>query len=102
MRSDQDEGVLTYVVGLNYRAIDEDHQPLIFGSVEFALAYHLEDGFEPTAEQLEHYAFGGVAFQAHPYLREHVMSMCTRAGLPPYALPILGRDENTPVMEAND
>jgi hypothetical protein len=99
MRADRDGSALAYTVRLQYSAVDPDDQPLITGMVEFVLGYQLDEGFEPSEEQLEHYAFGGVAFQVHPYLREHVMSMCTRAGLPPYALPILGRDESTPVME---
>ena len=99
MQPHRDGSELTYLVDLSYKAVDEDQEPLVSGSVQFAVAYHLADDFVPSDEQLQHYGFGGVAFQVHPYLREHVMSMCTRAGLPPYALPILGRDENTPPME---
>lgn len=99
MRAERDGRDLAYRVELDYSAVDANDQPVITGLVEFAVGYQLDDGFEPSEEQLEHYAFGGVAFQVHPYLREHVMSMCTRAGLPPYVLPILGRDESIPVME---
>jgi len=99
MQAHREDCDLTYRVRLDYKSVDADGVQILTGMVEFALSYRLDEGFEPSDEELEHYAFGGVAFQAHPYLREHVMSMCTRAGLPPYILPILGRDASTPVME---
>lgn len=95
----QDGQSVTYVTTLKYQALDEADESLIAGSVELALSYRLEDGFEPSQEHLETYAYQAVAFQAHPYLREHVMSMCSRSGLPPIALPVLQREGPPPTLQ---
>ena len=46
--------------------------------------YALTDGFEPAEDQVMEFAYQGTVFQVHPYIREHVASMCLRSGLPTF------------------
>ncbi len=61
--------------------------------VSFAARYSLEDGFEPDDGTVEWFAWNGVVYQVHPYIREFISSATTRAGLPPAFLPVLVRQD---------
>lgn len=89
---------LAYTVTLQYHVTNGNNGVLARGDVTFLAAYDLEAGAEPTEEEVRDYAFHGVVFQVHPFIREHVASMCQRAGLTPYLLPTMIRSS----MESGD
>jgi hypothetical protein len=90
---DEGDRTLGYLVSLNYVVSAPDAENEVAkGSVAFVATYDVHEGCDLTEEQLQEFGHGGAVFQVHPYIREHVMSMCTRSGLPAYALPMLLHD----------
>lgn len=92
---DEELAQLTYLVSMEYRIGEPEgaaDDALATGAVQFAVTYDLIDGLVPTEAQCREFAYAGVVFQVHPYIREHVASMCTRSGIPPFMLPMLLHD----------
>lgn len=88
------DGQVAYLVTLNYRiANTETEDEVAAGAVGFIAAYQLAEGPALTAEQIERFGQTGALFQVHPYIREHVATMCQRSGLTPYMLPMLFHNE---------
>jgi hypothetical protein len=100
-----EDGQLGYLVSLSYKIVNADSDdPIATGEVAYAATYSLADGLELTDVQVEQFGLQGVLFQVHPFLREHMATMCQRSGLVAYPLPILlhdlaeeGATEQTPV-----
>jgi hypothetical protein len=90
---DEEDLTLGYLVSLNYTVSEPDAEDEVAkGSVAFVATYDVEAGCDLTEEQLREFGHGGAIFHVHPYIREHIMTMCTRSGLPAYALPMLLHD----------
>jgi hypothetical protein len=100
--SEPAQGRVAYVVGISCRLQDAEGAQVLELDAAFNVAYELAKGFDPTAEQLEAFAWGAVVFQAHPYLREFIASMTVRGGLAPLLLPLLERDDDDPLRAATD
>lgn len=83
---------LIYVVRLEYEVADDEGVAKLSGAVEYVVAYSMTEGYKPPEEQLAAYSLHGVAFQVHPYLREHVADVCVRSGIAPAFIPILLRE----------
>lgn len=88
-----EDGQLGYLVSLSYKIVNADSEESIAsGEVAYAATYSLADDLELTNEQVEQFGFRGALFQVHPFLREHLATMCQRSGLTAYPLPILLHD----------
>lgn len=84
---------LAYLVRLSYKLANaETEEPIATGVVTYAATYELADGLDLSEEQVELFGRQGALFQVHPFLREHLATMCQRSGLAPYPLPILLHD----------
>ena len=94
--------LLAYKVSIEYLfrgdgAGEESGSEVASGAVTFLATYEVT-GDALVEDQIEDFAYNGVLFQVHPYLREHIASMCLRSGLPAYQLPLLTRND----VEDND
>ncbi len=86
---------LVYIVELMFDVVDSESMPKLTGSVEYAACYHVSADYQPSPGELEFFSLHGVAFQLHPYLREHVADVCIRSGIAPVMLPILLRETSS-------
>ena len=89
---DLPEGQLAYLISLNYQIQNDNEEQVAHGAVAYIAAYTVGDGPALTEEQIEAFGQGGALFQVHPYIREHVATMCQRSGLTAYVLPMLLHD----------
>lgn len=91
--------ILAYLVTVEYsfggNVADETPSPneVARGAMSYLATYDVQ-GEPLTDEQEADFAFNGVLFQVHPYLREHLASMCQRSGLPTYQMPLLFRSDS--------
>lgn len=97
-----DADKIAYLVKIDYKffpASEDEFEPIATGDAAFIASYDLDEGWRPTEDQVEHFAFNGVIFQVHPYIREHLSTICLKSGMAPYLLPMLFRapDESTGV-----
>lgn len=85
-----DDGQLGYLVSLTYKILDSDSKdPMATGEVVYYAAYELAEDLKLSDDQVQQFGLEGVLFQVHPFLREHMATMCQRSGLVGYPLPIL-------------
>lgn len=83
---------VTYLVRLDSVLSDVNEEPILEVSTAFNASYGIDSDMPVTEELLDWWAWNGVLFQVHPYLREFLSSMTGRAGLPPAYLPLLVRE----------
>ena len=55
----------------------------------FIAAFHLEDDFEPAAEEIDAFAKSTGRLVLRPYARELIHQTCMRMGIPSYILEVL-------------
>lgn len=74
---------------LEWSVVNSRGEAAISGKVTFAMIYSIIDGELPDPTEVNAFAMSSIAFQIHPYFRQHVADMCQRSGLPGYLLPML-------------
>lgn len=83
-------------IGVKSTFVDESDEPILIADVTYVAEYGIADGHHPDERELQAFVSHGVLFQLHPYLRETISSLTSRAGLPAALLPILlhGTDDD--------
>lgn len=88
-----DAGELAYVVTLKYAFQNsETDEEIASGEVAYVASYRVADEISLSEDQVHQFGNQGALFQVHPFLREHLATMCQRSGLVAYPLPILIHD----------
>jgi hypothetical protein len=87
------DGKAPFLVGVRSELVDTEGQSILQVEASYLLTYRVDPAWTPSDEELRVFATQGVLFQVHPYLREFIASITSRAGLPPALLPVLVRDD---------
>ncbi|WP_170981408.1 hypothetical protein [Nocardioides dongxiaopingii] len=84
-----DNGEAAFVVEVICELQDADDEVVATIAVRNVAVYTLVDNFVPSEDDIEYFLQNGVLFQVHPYARETISSLASRAGLPGAFLPVL-------------
>lgn len=89
--SARSDGQLVVEVSFEYSAWDSSEPPerLFQVNCTFEVAYQLNDGYNPTMEEITSFGRGTAVFNCWPYAREFLQDITSRIGHHTPALPLL-------------
>jgi hypothetical protein len=80
---------LSSAVQFSFDVVNEDEDEMFSLHCMFRADYELEEGYEPTPEEIGAFAESNAVFNCWPYFRELVQSTLARMNYPPLSIPFL-------------
>jgi hypothetical protein len=80
---------LTTPVQFSFAVVDEDEVEMVSLHCAIRADYEIDEGYEPTPEEIAAFSESNAVFNCWPYFRELVQSTLTRMNYPPLSIPFL-------------
>ncbi len=80
---------LTAPVQFRFRVADDQNLEIISLECVLQADYELNEGYQPTVEEIEAFTESNAVFNCWPYFRELAQNTLTRMNYPPLAIPFL-------------